>query len=581
VAYGGGYSMRGEDPDYRRESVYHFGNALNLFAQEIQQRQSQQQLLAQNEAQRFFREAQLDPSLADTWGPDMVRRIGTQVPEAQYLVQAIQQRSQQAQQIRGGWDAFVAASDQAKGHIADLQTAANLLPDSYNVPSQFPESQGLPAAVPNLDKQALLQKIQGIQAVGVPRTAMNSLTTQQEANARLYVESLDPKGDHGLAAMLPAPMTGFDLRKLGEGPQQKMALYAMLNNLDPNQMGSWGPEAQQAARQFLQLDPTGAEVKKLETQAQNNTALAGLKQQYEIANMNQRFLNSMALNKYSHDRVAGQETVNNSRRVNLLASEGKILGIGDPAMVAVSAANANIKDWGQQFQQLKATQGPGSDPNKLLNAWQGRPAPLPPGAGDSIADALSAEVGMGALDPGRVPSEAAQLGLDVQRLLKTPVWNSAQPPDAMSPKPYSLADALKVALSTAHRNLMPQIIAGMPDPQGKNAQNLMQNPDYANLVNQGYSPHQARSVLMNKAYDRVFTQTGDPMAALSAATGQPIPPPQVRTKIRARLRSTVPGGGALPMGSMANFPSVQAPPDQTGESLNSSPPQDVGPPPEF
>ncbi len=84
----------------------------------------------------------------------------------------------------------------------------------------------------------------------------------------------------------------------------------------------------------------------------------------------------------------------------------------------------------------------------------------------------------------------------------------------------------------------------------------MQNPDYAGLIQQGATPYQARAVLMNKVYDKAFVSTGNPMAALSAATGQPVPPAQVRTKVRSMLRSTVPGGGALPMGSMATAPSL-------------------------
>jgi hypothetical protein len=573
MAYGGGYSSRGEDPDYRRESVYHFGNALSLFAQEIQQRQDQQRLLAQNEVQRFFREAQLDPSLAYTWGPDMVRRIGTQVPEAQYLVQAIQQRSQQAQQIRSGFQAYLGAVDTAKKHQADLQAAHDLMPDSYTVPSLFPESQGLPAAVPNTDKQALGQTIQGAAAIGPYRTAMNSLSAADEMNARLYLQ----------ANKLPAPpeMMGFDPKSLKSGDVGLIQLYMQMHGLtDPGQMNPQDPEVRQLFKQQM----SGAEADKLTTTFQQNKSYDDYKTANQLDLMLKRYAQAQQLTRLSHGLTAAQEQANQKNRLNILSQEGKLMGVGDPGMMALSAANANLKDWQQKFTDTQKTIGVGGDPSVLQAMLRERPKPLAPGQSDAIADSISAEVAMGLLPAAQSSTEAGYRALGIQALMTPqqgpgrPVPPGSPPGTKAPPSPSSVAvdpqTALRGAISAGHRRLMAQLAQGLPDPQGQAAQRLMQNPIYAQAVQGGATPGQARAVLMNKAYDQVFGKTGDPMAALAAATGQPIPAPAVRTKIRAALRATVPGGGALPMGGMAG--SIPAPaPEAEPEMPNASPPQDA------
>jgi hypothetical protein len=531
MAYGGGFSSRGEDPDYRRESVYKFGNALQQVAAELQGQQDQKKALALGEVQRFFREAQEMPELASTWGPDLARRVGPQFPEVPYLVQAMQGRAQQAASIKGDFQSYLGAVDTAKGHLTDLQAAANQMPDTITIPPQPPpgwqggEIPGPPQTLPNPAKQPLMQSLQAAQSVGVPRTALNSLTAQQEFNARLYAEAIDPK-HQGVAAMLPAPLTGFDPRKLGTGPESKILLYAMLKGLPPDltQMSQWKPEDQQAVRQFLTLDPAGAEVWKLGTQFQNSASLEATRHQHQIDSEILHNRDAAGRIYLSHQLTAAQEDQTFKNRVGLLDQQGKLFGnnTGDPLIAAQTAAALNQKQWLASFKVQ--TQGGTMKPSDLAALKRSMPPTLPPGAAGAIGDSVTSEVAMGLLPPTMAATEAQKRALGLQQIMTTM-------PKGMAGNMGDQATA--GAISAGHRRLLAQWIGQQSDP----------------------TQYQARVLKANQAYDAALSKGADPMAALQAASGLAIPSPQVRQQVRNYLRrsgpSTVSGGGGLQVAPQA------------------------------
>jgi len=543
----GAFGAGGQDPDYRRESVYRFGNALQQVAQEIQGYQDRKQLLALSEAQRFFRDVQVDPTLANTWGPDISRRLGGQFPEIPYLVQAAQQRQQQAGAIQGGWQKYLAALDTAKGHLSALQGAADQQPDQLTIPAQLPpgwpgEAQGPPQTVPNPAKQPLLQAIQAAQSVGLPRTAMNSLSAQDEAYARLYADSVDPKKT-GLASMLPPPVQGFDIRKAGSGPAGKVQIFAALNGLDPTTMNLWKPEQQQAVRQFLDLDPTGAETWKLGTQFQNSKSLEATRHQHQIDSEILHNRDAMGRIYQSHALLGAQEDINFKRKVQLLDQQGKLFGnnTGDPLMAAQSAATLNQKQWEQQFGDAKKA-NPNDVPG-LTALLKQRPGALPPGAAPSIADAITAEVGMGLLNPAQAASEAQKRALGVQQIMSTM-------PSKMQ---GNMGDqAVAGAIAAGHRRILAQWIGAQSDP----------------------SVYQDRYLKATQAYDGALKQGANPMAALQAASGLALPSPQVRQQVRDYLRRAGPSAQGGSMGLQVAPQPIVSPATEESAAPAEEPPEE-------
>jgi hypothetical protein len=520
MAFGAGMATRGQDPEAQRESIWHFGAMLQGVAAQLQQQQAQKRALGQAEVERFFREAQAMPELASTWGPDLSARLGKDYPEVPYLVNALKNRGDQTAQLKGGWDRYLAAVDTAKGHLSDMQAAANQLPDVINIPAQ--DGVGPPQQVPNPDKARLTQTLQQMSGPGVYRTALNSLSAEDEYGARIYAHSIDPQGK-GPAGMLPPALTGFDPRSLGGGTAALAKMYLMTQGVeDPGQLApDKAAEFQHLLKGEMGMEPKAAEVWKLGTQFQNNAALEGARHQHATDLELLRNKDTASRIFLSHQLLGQQEDVNFKRKVQLLDQQGKLMGLSDPYQVPAIATAAAQKDWEKRFSDAKLA---GIPPAQLQALWRQRPTALPAGVGNQIADSVVSEVAMGLLDPSQATAETQQRTVGLQQIL------AMVPPGA---KDVS-QDAATTAITAGHRRVLAQWIGSQSAPQ----------------------QYQARVLKAYQAYDAALKRGASPMAALQQATGVALPAPQARAQTRAQLRGA---GRAAAFGGVAGSAAAQAP----------------------
>jgi hypothetical protein len=218
------------DPYYRQNQLQQLGQVFGLVAQKMDQRREKKALRDQAELERFFAATAKMPELAETWGQDLKRRLGTSNPEVVPIVDAFAQRRQRQRESE---EAVQAYDTQLQGLEQSYQQKSSA---AGNMPDTLP---GTP--YPNLDKVIAQGEVQQMQPAMFPLLAAQNLPPAQRRAAQVAMkasgqqmpEAFDPFADlpgeaKGLLAGQMGLLQGEPLQALryGAGFEQTPATQA-------------------------------------------------------------------------------------------------------------------------------------------------------------------------------------------------------------------------------------------------------------------------------------------------------------------------------------------------------------------
>jgi hypothetical protein len=218
------------DPYYRQNQLQQLGQVFGLVAQKMDQRREKKALRDQAELERFFAATAKMPELAETWGQDLKRRMGTSNPEVIPIVDAFAQRRQRQRESEEAVQAYDAQLQGMEQTYQQKSSAAANLPDTLP---------GTP--YPNLDKVVAQGEVQQMQPAMFPLLAAQNLPPAQRRAAQVAMkasgqqmpEAFDPFADlpgeaKGLLAGQMGLLQGEPLQALryGAGFEQTPATQA-------------------------------------------------------------------------------------------------------------------------------------------------------------------------------------------------------------------------------------------------------------------------------------------------------------------------------------------------------------------
>jgi hypothetical protein len=218
------------DPYYRQNQLQQLGQVFGLVAQKMDQRREKKALRDQAELERFFAATAKMPELAETWGQDIKRRLGTSNPEVIPIVDAFAQRRQRQRESEEAVQAYDAQLQGLEQSYRQKSSAAANLPDTLP---------GTP--YPNLDKVIAQGEVDQINPALLPLTAAQNLSPTQRRAAQVAMkamgqempEQFDPFADlpgeaKGLLAGQMGLLQGEPLQALryGAGFEQTPAAQA-------------------------------------------------------------------------------------------------------------------------------------------------------------------------------------------------------------------------------------------------------------------------------------------------------------------------------------------------------------------
>lgn len=194
------------DPYYRFNQLQSLGNAFAIAAQKMEERRAKKQLREQQELERFFEAATRMPELADTWGQDLKRRLGSSNPEVVPIVDALAQRRQRAREA----EQAVSAYDQ------QLQSLEQGYQQKTAAVSQMPDT--LPGTpYPNLDKVIQGGEVAQVNPALFPTMAAQNLppTQRRAAQVALKAQGIELPSQFSPFDDLPAEAKGLLAGQMG------------------------------------------------------------------------------------------------------------------------------------------------------------------------------------------------------------------------------------------------------------------------------------------------------------------------------------------------------------------------------
>lgn len=390
------------DPNYQVNKLLGLAQAVGGAMRNAQARRDQERERELREIEGFYTMALKYPELASTMGPQLKTKYGNKYPQVGGLVDVLNNRQAEAQDIRKAGERFYAVQGTMERKYAQDQAVIASMPDQ--VPMPVPSfGTGAPVGLmpfPNVEKAQQAAALSQVQPGAFPLLAERALSPKEREQARLagaiQHERFDPFKD------LP--------------PDQRANLAATLGWLvgDARTAARTGvgleqTEATRQAQGFQHTERTESE-KERERQAIKEDERT---EAQHVAD-DKRIRGRMGYGEQIESRLIGQ------RAANKASDKGKSGGGADLWRSAVEESKKYESDWDDGLK--RATEGlEGKKKTEAVMEYKkANPFPVRLGAegAQSIAARVQQRVGQGVVDKGQASATVARLVESYHRRLR-------------------------------------------------------------------------------------------------------------------------------------------------------------------